>query len=137
MGTTRVGGKYGQDVYVLNQAESTTMEPVDIQSSYAKAIQTNSSKPSNYSPSNWIDTEGYTKVAFNVAVTEGAHLFTVQIQWSNDGANIHGREEFAVTTAAQYFSRLIDTKLRYFRVYLYNNDATARTMVAHAYLKAV
>lgn len=87
------------------------------------------------SASSWYPCDGYDTLSVNL-LNSAATNSQVEVLWSADGANVHGGEIPLVTGTPIQRSANISTKLSYFKVVLYNTDASARTMTAHAYLKS-
>jgi hypothetical protein len=92
-----------------------------------KTIQTHNNKTIvkstwDYTAS-WIDCDGFDRVALTTTNNGGANA--VNLQWSNDGSNIHFDEGLLTPTTAN--SRGVETavKARYVKVAILNNDTGA------------
>jgi hypothetical protein len=116
---------------------SGVMLPVDNQSNYQQTIQTHTGVtiPANgYVNGNWIDAQGFDKVALSI-LNDADVSTTYGVHWSHDGSGYHGVDAVGSTTS-RMSNTLLDTKARYFRVYVTNKDtALAHTVSAWAYLK--
>ncbi|HLI46447.1 MAG TPA: hypothetical protein VKU94_04570 [Geobacterales bacterium] len=124
----------------VKQVQSNIVIPIDIQAHLQSTIQTHNavSIPASggSSPSAWIDTDGFDKVAF-VMKNDATVTSNCDIRWSADGSNIHGVDFAVLGGANQYKTYIVDTKARYVQFSLINSDtASAHTFTAYAYLKA-
>lgn len=118
------------------------IQPTDIQSHLQQTIQTHNAVtiPLNGGTSDggngWIDTDGFDKVGF-MAQSGTALNWQIDAQWSNDNVNMRGTETVSPSSATNSRTLLIDTKARYMKFVLKNNDtSTPQTLSAWAYLKA-
>ena len=87
------------------------------------------------SPSAWIDTQNFSKIgltfAFNASIDN-----ELLVQWSHDALNIQGEEPSLIPKmVARFRAGKFDTKARYVRVLIKNNDASARTLNSWLYLQ--
>jgi hypothetical protein len=120
-----------------NLVGSDSMIPIDLQSRYQKTIQVHNAvsvSANSYANSSWIDASGYDKIGLTM-LNDADVSTNLGVHWSNDGTGFHANEVVSTGTSRMQFS-VIETKARYFRVYVSNKDtASAHTMSAWAYLK--
>lgn len=118
---------------------SNVIQPTDIQSHLQTTIQTHNAVSvalSGNSVGSWIDADGFDKIGCTMA-GDNSFSNSCSIHWSNDGSTLHGAESIIATGTGQQRAGITDTKSRYFRLVLGNNDsAAAHTMSAWAFLKA-
>jgi hypothetical protein len=103
-----------------------------------KTIQTHNAvsvAASGTSASAWIDVEGYEKLAITF-LNEAATTSSANVEWSNDGATVHGTESnvIASNTSANKVGETTP-KARYVRLVVSNGDTVAHTISAWAYLR--
>lgn len=117
---------------------SDIQQPVEIQGRYATTIQTHNAVNILASGSSvsttWIDCNGFSELAITLLNDAGTNS-AIDIQWSNDGTALHGKDYLAGSTP-QHKAMSVPIKARYAKVQLWNNDTVAHTMSAWAYLKA-
>lgn len=118
---------------------SDIMQPVEIQGHIQTTVQTHSGvtvAPTGSGQSAWIDSLGFDKVAVTF-LNDAGTASSLSIQWSNDGATVQGYESLIPSSTVKEKSGIVETKARYFKVLLWNNDSAApHVMSAWAYLKA-
>lgn len=120
---------------------SNVIQPTEIQSRYATTIQTHTGAvvaPSNSNTQTaWMDCDGFSEICLTV-LNDGATDNKADIQWSNDGTNMHGADFNIIPPGAtQYRAVSTQIKARYAKIKIYNNATDiAHTMNAWAYLKA-
>lgn len=125
----------------VGQADGTVEDEIVLAGSSAKTTQTHNAVSIALSGSSlgtnvWIDTNGYGTVAITMMNDNGTTNSGANLQWSNDGAAVHGIDTILASAPNQYKSASTPTKARYLRVQLLNNDAAAaHTMSAWVYLK--
>ena len=144
MSVTRQGYKTAQDVYLIggevkaNISNAEVMQPVDVQSHYQLTVQTHAGvmiAPSVGSGSVWIDTNGFTEIAFTIA-NDASTATSVDVTWSHDGVGTHGVEYGVIPGTARYKAINLSTKARYVKLTITNTDTAAHTVSGYAYLKA-
>jgi hypothetical protein len=83
----------------------------------------------------WIDTDGFNDLGITLLNDAGTSN-SLDLQWSNDGSALHGKDYPIAPAAGQYKAATVPTKARYVKVIAYNNDAAPHTMNCWLYLKA-
>jgi hypothetical protein len=121
---------------------SNSMTPIDVQSRLQTTIQTHNAvniplSGNSYGNNTWMDCDGFDKIAITL-LNDAVANNDVDVFFSNDGVSIHAQERLTLSAVStQYRDGITDTKARYFKIRVSNNDATlAHTMSAWAYLKA-
>jgi hypothetical protein len=86
-------------------------------------------------PTGWIDTNDYNAIAFTM-LNDAAVNSTAHVLWSNDGVATHGITVNALATATSKEREiLIETRARYAKLRIANNDAAPHTFSSWGYLK--
>jgi hypothetical protein len=113
--------------------------PIEIQGHLAQTIQTHAGvtvAPTNSSEGVWIDTQGFSYVGATF-VNDASTASSLSFQWSNDGVNFHGYESVVSSSTTRQKAGGTETKARYLKVVVWNNDtATPHVISAWVYLKA-
>mgnify|MGYP001133442024 CR=1 FL=1 len=113
--------------------------PIEIQGHLQQTIQTHagvSIVPTSSSASVWIDTQGFDKIGATF-INDASTNSSLSLQWSNDGVTVHGYEPLIVSATTKEKAGSTETKARYVKVNVWNNDSTApHIMSAWLYLKA-
>jgi hypothetical protein len=131
-------GSNAEQVYVANPGDTNSIMPIDIQSRYAQTIQTHNAvsvATTATSASSWIDCDGFDKIAGTLK-NDATTTSNITIDWSNDGATVHGTENIIVNGTGTTRAGIQDVKARYARISVYNGDTVSHTMSAWIYLKA-
>jgi hypothetical protein len=123
----------------VSLTESQIKVPVDMQAKYQTTIQTHNAVSvaanGGSSSSVFYDTNGFDKIAVTV-LNDAGTTSQVDVQWSNDGTNWHATETIIASGTSQRKSGSMDTRARYVRAVLYNQDTSAaHVMSAWLYLK--
>ena len=122
-----------------NIQEAGIMIPVDIQSRYSQTIQTHNAivlTTVNSKSGAWIDCGSFEKIACTLLTEVATDKTLIQFHWSNDGVVLHGRDSFTGIPVMAEKSFIAETKARYVRIQIQNNDTVSHTVSAWAYLKA-
>lgn len=120
---------------------SDILQPVDLQSHLQTMIQTHNAVSvalsGGWSQGSWFDTNGFDRLAWNFK-NDASTNSDFYVDWSTDGTNAGqcGSDAVSLAGTANMKSGIVDTKARYARVALRNNDTVAHTMSAWAFLKA-
>lgn len=117
--------------------------PTDQQSKYQKTIQTHAgvslttgSSSSQGNLTNFVDCDGFNDISLTL-MNDAATGNSADIQWSNDGVNIHGYDYGVIPSGTtQYKAGSTSVKARYFKVRINNTDTATHVMSAWAFLKA-
>lgn len=121
------------------ETRSNEIAPVEIQARYSQTIQTHTNAvvaPTNgVSDSVWFDTEGFDKIAISLK-NDASTNSVVELHWSHDNSNRTGLEAVMAASTLSERVAITDTKARYVKVRITNQDAAAHTMNAWIYLKA-
>ena len=139
----RNGRVIREDGSVVNEADginddgSQNVRTVGRKSITIKTHNAVSVPASGQSASEWIDCEGYEKIAFTI-MNEGTYTSSANVQWSHDGVNMQGQEDTIPfnNSTARYRAAEVFVKAKYCRLNITNGDTSARTISAWAYLKA-
>lgn len=123
----------------VNQLDGTVIDAVHLSSISSQTIHTHKSVTvpagsSSYGDSGWIDTCGYSKIAVTMISDASAPNF-IYLVWSHDQSNNQGGETLVPTASSNLRSGITETKARYCRVQVKNEDTEPHTMSAWAYLK--
>jgi hypothetical protein len=125
----------------IDITQSDVIVPMDIQSHLQSTIQTHNAVSvalsSASAEANWHDSDGFDKLAVTLLSDSGTGNNHVVVMWSNDATTYQGSDVVIVQGTGFQRSGITDTKSRYFKLQVFNNDATiAHTMSVWAYLKA-
>lgn len=126
-----------QMAYGINLGDSKIQVPVEIQSIITETIQTHNAEPINagsYLDSPWLDCSDADKLGLTLK-NDAATASKIALQWSNDGAIVHGSEEI-MAGSNQEKTAIAETKAEYYRVRVYNDDTASHTMSAWSLKKA-
>jgi hypothetical protein len=115
--------------------------PVEIQGHVSQVVQAHNavSVPSNnWNNSAFIDCAGFDSITVNVVVDNISANAFIEVGWSNDGVNVHGKTLLSSgMSGALQGTFVAPVGLRYARVQIKNQDATnARTVSSLLNMKA-
>lgn len=118
---------------------SEIMQPIEVQGHLQTTLQTHNGvtvTPTSSSTSAWIDTQGFNYVGATF-INDATTASSLSLQWSNDGVSVHGYEALIASSTTQQKAGGTDTKARYLKIIVWNNDtASPHVFSAWAYLKA-
>jgi hypothetical protein len=113
--------------------------PIEIQGHLQQTIQTHAGVtivPTSSSASAWFDTQGFDRIGATF-INDASTNSSLSLQWSNDGVTVHGYEPLIVSATTKEKAGSTETKARYVKVNVWNNDTAApHVMSAWIYLKA-
>jgi hypothetical protein len=119
-------------------AESTILQPVDIQARYSQTIQTHNAVSvgaNGWGASSWIDCNGFDKLALTL-LNDASTASKAVIHWSHDGITHHGETSILSSEATAKRTSITDVQARYARININNADTVSHIMSAWVYLKA-
>jgi hypothetical protein len=123
--------------FYTRQQGSNIMQPTDIQSVYAKPIQTHNNVTVSASTEDvsaqWEEAIGFSKISLTVS-SDAPHAMKVSIHWSHDKLTWHGEDIDVIDTTNQRDAGTTQVKADFFKVAVLNGDASSHDITTFAYL---